>query len=119
MLINDAILCKKCLSIVFNRETCKCSNVGIIIDDDGIPHVYVNDITTTQRVLVYGDDVRRETLKSFHEAIYADYSVIDDPFYLKPICTRWTKKKKDPLIVALQRDYYKTSDGNEKRKGKL
>ena len=123
ILTTSAILCRKCLDLIVDRETCKCNNVGIIIDEDGFQHVYVEDITTIHRAILYhidGKEVRRELLKGFNEAIYADYSLLHTPLSSKTYApkryeSRRTKTRYDEnLIKQLERHYYRTSDGTER-----
>ena len=115
-------MCRKCLGVIYDREECSCKNVGVILDEDDIPHIYVDDITSVQRCLVYMDklkEIRRELLQSFNQALYADYNVRHKPFVTKKkwekedYVKRTTNVYDKALMKALDRDIYKTSDGKE------
>ena len=61
---------------------CTCSNLSVIWDEDLTPRLYVNDILSTQRVIVFhnGDyvEIRREILKPFSSALFTDISTFRD-----------------------------------------
>ncbi len=140
MLSCDAIMCRVCYDALYHKglqithdshidfsvrsDTCSCSNLAVIWDEDLTPRLYVNDITTTQRCTVFhiGDykEVRRVLNDTFASALFVDTThVKQQPLTFKPYAkknnyTRVTSTKYNKtLIKALDRYKYETSDGNE------
>lgn len=123
LITTQGVMCRICLSFVYDRQECACGNCAIIIDEDGHQHLYVNEITTTQRAILYheGDfkEIRRELLNPFGEAIYAPYHFYDKPFMRKDRAPKRYEPRRtsteydEALIAALDRDILKTSDGKE------
>lgn len=113
-----ATLPEQCSSI------CSCGNVAVIVDEDTHWHIYVDDIRTTQRAILYhnGDfkEISRELLQPFSQAIYTDYSYVRhhsikyQPLakknkYIRKTSTTYNTK----LIKALDHHKHTTSDGTE------
>ena len=121
---DNAIMCKLCYDLVRPPNQCSCGNMGILIDDDGHWRLYVDNIKTTQRAILYhqGDfkEIRRELMLPFSEALFVNYNIKDIPFLFRDVVNR----DKDPrvtsteydkaFIKALQRHEYRTADGNER-----
>ena len=126
MIATPAIICLKCLSLIYNRQLCACKNVGVIVDDDGHLNLYVKEIKTTQRALLFHTgnyiEIRRALLEPFSKALYAPYSFKDEPIYLKPLAPRRREPRRTSteynmdLINALDRHMLITSDGKERFK---
>ncbi len=123
----NAIMCKYCYDVVHEQHSlCRCGNVGVLVDDDGHMHVYVEAIKSVQRVILYhiGDykEIRRELLSPFDKAVYANYNFYDDDILFKPYATSRDKPRTtsteydDRLVNALTQHFYTTSDGKEKFK---
>lgn len=86
MISYTAVLCKVCQTVCQDRNLCACGNMGVVIDDDEHIHLYVDDITTTQRVRAYSADdklVTYELLKPFDEAVHVKYDFYDKPFIVR------------------------------------
>ena len=111
-------------SILTRHKLCSCGNVGIIIDEDATTRIYVDDIRTTQRALLWhiGDfrEVRRVLLRPFSKELFLDYKFIKttsltyQTYAKKNNYTRKTSTKYNTkLIKSLERYKYTTSDGEE------
>ena len=88
MISYTAVLCKLCGEVCQDRNLCSCKNVGVITDADEHINLYVDDITTTQRVRAYSADdklVTYELLKPFDEAVHVEYEFYNIPFTVKNI----------------------------------
>ena len=106
---------------------CSCGNVAVIVDEDTTWYLYVEDIRTTQRAILYhnGDfkEVHRELLSPFGQAVFTDYSKVrhtplnfETPsmkkYYDRKTSTQYDKK----LVSMLDRHKYHTTDGGKRIK---
>ena len=74
-------MCLLCMDILQDRTTCSCSNVGIILDEDGTYNIYVEDIRTVRLVNTYVDgtiEVNRQVLPAFDLQPFIDYKPLKE-----------------------------------------
>lgn len=142
MLSSNGLICRICFDIIWPRDLtisppteclisfkhraqmCKCKNLGVIFDEDLHARVYVDDITTVQRCILFHTEdfepVRHILLSSFQKALYVDtLNFKSTPILFKPkapknnyVRVTSTKYNKN-LIKALDRYKHETSDGTE------
>jgi len=121
MIAAQAIMCRVCFTMLHDNNLCACGNVGLLLDIDGHMHIYVNDIHTTQRALVFLDgtqEVSRELLEPFVKALFAPYTIAKSPlnFVTKPLGKTHQRATQydTSLMKAMNRHKYTTSDGTER-----
>ena len=119
-----AVMCNHCSDALYTHgDVCTCKNLAILFDADDTLRLYVEDIRTARRVLLYlhdNQEISRDLLRPFNFEVFADYSYIannsltfqphaPDNSYVRKTSTKYN----DKLINAL--DLYKntTSDGVE------
>lgn len=101
-------------------DTCRCGNCGLILDLDGLVHLYCDDIST---VLLCRIDTENpsdaEILQSSKGFYYQDYSISSTPHNFEPLKGTIITKPKRNLIQRTYRrkdKYGKESQTRNKNK---